>query len=102
MTRRQLIWLVLMVVGGGLPLVVLGFWQEFSGGRTPAALAVADQCVAWLHKPRDQRAQDGQATADRCNTYFRVRSDHDADEDEQRWNARLKCGSGAAGAPPCG
>ena len=88
MTRRQLWWFVLMLVGGAVPLIVIGFWFDLTGGRSAAALAVADACVDWVHKPRDVRALDGPEAAQRCDRYFRVRSDHDADEDEVRWRAR--------------
>jgi hypothetical protein len=90
MTGRQRIWLVAMLVGGALPLVILGYWQEFRGGRTVQALALADQCVDWAHLPREQRAAAVADLIQRCNTYFRVRSERDADEDDERWKARNK------------
>jgi hypothetical protein len=88
MNRRQTVWFVLMLIGGAVPLLIVGYWFEMTGGRSPEALAMADACVDWAHKPRDLRALDGPDLAQRCDRYFRVRSDHDGDEDETRWKAR--------------
>jgi hypothetical protein len=55
---------------------------------------MADACVDWAHKPRDLRALDGPDLAQRCDRYFRVRSDHDGDEDETRWKARQTAKAG--------
>src|SRR5579863_8777058 len=74
MNPRQRLWLVAMIIGGALPLIALGYWQQFAGGRTKAALALADQCVDWLHRPREERAAAAPELVARCNTYFRVRT----------------------------
>lgn len=88
MTRRQIFLFATMLVGGAIPLIIIGYWYELTGGRTKELLAVADACVDWAHKPRDLRAIDGPEAAQRCDLYFRTRSDHDADEDDSRWKSR--------------
>lgn len=88
MTRRQIFLFAAMLVGGAIPLVVIGYWHDLTGGRTAEILAVADACVDWAHKPRDIRALDGPEVAQRCDRYFRARSDRDADEDDSRWKSR--------------
>lgn len=94
MTTRQLLMFVLMLLGGAVPLVIIGFWFQLSGGRSAESLAVADACVDWAHKPRDARALEGPEVAVRCDRYFHVRSDHDADEDDARWKSRQAAKAG--------
>jgi hypothetical protein len=88
MNRQQAIWFVAMLVGGALPLIALGYWYELTGARTKETLAVADACVDWAHKSLAERKLDAPDLIQRCNRYFQVRSDRDADEDDKRWKSR--------------
>jgi hypothetical protein len=73
------------LVGAVLPLVALMVWANLDRPRSAADLALADRCVAWAHKTREAQAFYGPENAAVCERYFRVRSDSDAEEDEQRW-----------------
>jgi hypothetical protein len=85
--RRSLMYIGVLVAGA-IPLAALGFWGEIMGDRDPAALAIADGCVNWAHRPRAERQQESQDFIGKCDLYFKVRSDSNADEDEARFKAR--------------
>lgn len=95
MDRRQAFWFVAMLIGGAVPLMIIGYWYELTGGRTKEALAIADSCVDWAHKPLEARKAADADLIDRCNRYFRVRSEHDADEDDARWKSRQVAKAGS-------
>jgi hypothetical protein len=89
-------WTILGMVAGTLPFVGLLLFAHLQQERSPADLALADGCVDWAHKTAEARAADGPDIAAQCDRYFRVRSDSDADEDDQRWEARNKPGGSVA------
>ncbi len=63
-------------------------YAERAQTRSAADLAVADRCMEWSHENSGTQLKDGPELAARCNRYFRIRSEKDADEDIQRWQAR--------------
>ena len=74
----------------GAIALMAGFmiWADIAETRTGAALEIADRCVAWAHEGSAAQAGAGTEIATRCNQYFNTRSDTDADDDDQRWQAR--------------
>jgi hypothetical protein len=86
MTLQNIAWTAAMVFAvaalGGLMVIA-----NLHPGRTDAELAVADRCMAWAHQPRDAQQADI-VLATQCETYFHVRTDSDADEDDARWAKR--------------
>ena len=97
MMPRRHIWSITLLLGAAAPLAGLMYLANIADSRSATDLDLADHCVAWAHKTRDVRALDGPELATRCNQYFRVRSDKDADEDEHRWEARSAQGAQSPG-----
>ena len=87
MNLRNVAWTAAMVLAvaalGGVMVMA-----NLHPGRTDAELAVADRCMVWTHQPVDVQKQDT-ALAAQCETYFRVRTDGNADEDDARWAKRV-------------
>ena len=88
MIPRRHIWSIVLLLGGALPFAGLMYVAEIAGSRSAADLDLADRCVDWAHKNRDAQARDGPEIAAKCDRYFSVRSDTDADEDDRRWKTR--------------
>ena len=93
MTLRNIAWTAAMT----LAVVAFGGVMVFANlhpGRTDAQLGVADRCMAWTHQPKDVQQTDAVLAA-QCETYFRVRTDSNADEDDARWAQRVVVGQHA-------
>jgi hypothetical protein len=85
---RQHLWSIVLTVVATIPLVGLMVYAELAKTRSAADLAVADRCMDWSRKSAGAQLADGRELAARCNQYFRVRSESEADEDVERWQAR--------------
>jgi hypothetical protein len=88
MARYKHIGTIVLMTAGALPFIGLLVWANLAQTRSADDLAVADRCVDWAHKNRDVRQADGPEIQARCDRYFRVRSEKDAEEDDRRWDAR--------------
>ncbi len=88
MARYKHLWTIALMTAGAIPFIGLMVFANLSQSRSDADLALADDCMDWVHKTHDAQAAAGPEIATRCDRYFRVRSEKDADEDDQRWDAR--------------
>ena len=88
MPLRKYISTIVLMTAGALPFAGLMIVAHFAQSRSAADLAVADRCVDWVHEPKDGQAADGPDLRARCERYFRIRSEDNADEDDRRWQAR--------------
>jgi hypothetical protein len=88
MALRQHIGSITLLVGSVLALGGVMYLANAQASRSAADLAVADRCVDWAHTPREAQPTLDPETAAKCDLYFRVRSEKNADEDEKRWSAR--------------
>jgi len=73
----------------------LMYWISTRDTRSPAALALASQCVDEIHTEHGATHHLDPDLAARCQQYFRLRSDAEAAADEQRWQDRHKRSGGA-------
>ena len=79
---------VALIVGVGGPYAALEYWANVWGGRTVADLEIADQCMQRLHSIGLAQSSDPSGLVEKCDRYFRYRSEREADEDEGRYRAR--------------
>lgn len=78
--------IVLCVVGGS-GIAAANLWVMRTGGRSDAALAIADACVTREHQDAATGIPSGELV-EACDRYFRFRSDSEAEADEARWRER--------------
>jgi hypothetical protein len=78
------------MIAGALPFVGLLIYANLAQTRSADDLALADACVDWSHKARAERLAAEPDFIARCDRYFRIRSEKNADEDDRRWNALMK------------
>ena len=84
--NKHILSIVLLVLGA-IPFAGLLVVANLVQSRSVADLALADRCVAWAHETHEAQDEDGPDVAARCDRYFRIRSEADADEDDRRWGA---------------
>jgi hypothetical protein len=77
-----------LLIGVGGPYVALEYWLNGRDGRSAADLEIADRCVARAHRTAAPQRLDPPDLAATCDRYFRLRSEHEADEDEKRFRAQ--------------
>ena len=86
--RHQHIWQGALLVIAVVPMAGLMYWANAGQTRSAADLEFADRCVDRVHRNRGAVEDNDPAAANRCDLYFRTRSDGDADDDDKRWEAR--------------
>ncbi|HLY56674.1 MAG TPA: hypothetical protein VKS60_14010 [Stellaceae bacterium] len=90
MTTKRHAWGVAAVAAASVPMGGLAYWSSLGDTRTAADLEVADRCIAEAHDPQGTTPANEPDLAARCDRYFRLRSEAEADADEQRWRDRQK------------
>jgi hypothetical protein len=86
MKDHHYMWMIgLLASVGALGGFGLDRWMMRTGGRSPSALAIAEQCVNWEYRDASARAKASEDIAATCERYFQFRSEAEAEADEQRW-----------------
>ena len=85
---REHVWNILLMSVAAVPLLGLMVYAELPKTRSAADLAVADRCMDWSHQNPAAQGEGGPELAARCNQYFLIRSEKNAEEDIHRWEAR--------------
>jgi hypothetical protein len=85
---RKHFWTTTLLTVATVPLIGLMIYANLARTRSAAELAVADRCMDWAHESHQIQQTDDPGLSARCNLYFRVRSDENADEDIRRWETR--------------
>jgi len=80
--------IVLLIGLGVLGGLSVDQWARRTGGRSAAALAIADNCVNWEHQNASGRPKAGDEGSATCDRYFQFRSESEAESDELRWRQR--------------
>lgn len=82
-------WATAVLVGAaGLGGYVGDQWLTRTGGRSNAALAIADTCVNLEHQNAGTHTNSGTEITSTCGQYFQFRSESEAESDELRWRQR--------------
>jgi hypothetical protein len=79
---------IALLVGVGGPYAALEYWTDGNGGRSAADIEIADECVQRAHGKGVAPRPDPPGSTEKCDRYFRYRSEREADEDEMRFRAR--------------
>lgn len=79
---------IILIAVSVIPFVALVISASILKDRGAADLKIADDCVDWSHLMPQAQAQMSPGFIARCQTYFKVRSERDVDEDERRWLVR--------------
>ena len=79
---------IVLLVVGVFPFLVLVLTANVLKERTAANLKIGVDCIDWIHLTKQAQAQMSPEFIARCETYFKVRSEHDVEEDDRRWAAR--------------
>ncbi len=90
MPRFKYFGTIALMTAGAIPFIGLMILANLAQSRSADDLALADRCMEWAHETRDAQHEDGPELAARCDRYFQVRSEKDADEDDRRWDARQR------------
>jgi hypothetical protein len=79
---------LVLLLGVGGPYIALEYWMNVSGGRSAGDLEIADKCLERAHGMADVKSPEPFDLAVKCDRYFHIRTEREADEDENRFRAR--------------